>query len=182
MSTELAYFPDGAPTGLEIKDWVDHCLAAAKERGEPPRWALAREIDTTPAGLRRRRAALLFLLALPGTVSGDANHERDLHEGATSPGYSFDEIMERVRVKIRPLSLRDELIWHPHWVTGAVDAIAFECRAEDGWMTLGNFSSTGCRVTDGTITVASDLPYGDRNLTSDNDDLPPLTTIWLARK
>ena len=49
-------------------------------------------------------------------------------------------------------------------------------------MIIANFATESCRVTDGMICVASDNPYGERDLTSDNDFLPAVTTIWLAAK
>lgn len=49
-------------------------------------------------------------------------------------------------------------------------------------MIIANFTTESCRVTDGMICVASDIPYGEPDLTSDNDLLPPVTTIWLAGK
>lgn len=185
-----AEFPGGDPTGPEIKSWVQQSIAQFGARNEFPRWTLPEPIDEAPASLRMRRAALLFLHALPGTVYLDPAAEREL-QGAEAPApFDVDEVLRRAGEE--PSHLAGGRGAHPgqdvHWQDyyqryGLNDVLIFSgSRSDWGSMTIANFGREACPVTDGMICVASDRPYGGLDPTSDNDLLPPLTTIWLASK
>lgn len=49
-------------------------------------------------------------------------------------------------------------------------------------LVIANLGDVPAAVPDGSIAFASADPLGPLRSTSDNHDLPPMTTIWLAPK
>ena len=186
----VAEFPVDGATGPEIKQWAQRSIAAAGALGELPVWTLPESGNATPASLRLRRAALLFLLALPGTVRVDAAAERALQGSAVPHPFDVDEVLRRSSTWHsffgggRDAHPGQDVYWQDYYeLRGSTDVLVFS-GSRRGWgaMIIANFATESCRVTDGMICAASDNPYGERDLTSDNDFLPAVTTIWLAAK
>lgn len=184
----VAEFPLGVG-GPAIKSWVQQSIAAAGALGELPVWTLPDPGYETSSSLRMRRAALLFLLALPGTVKLDVAEERALQGSEAPPPFDVDEVLRRVSVERHYAGgwesrAGQDVYWQDdNYRSGTVDALIFSgAKSYWGCLVIANFGVGECYVTDGTICVASDRPYGGTDPTSDNDFLPPFTTIWLAAK
>lgn len=185
--SRVEVFPLAPPSIPELRRWIDDAIQRAWQRGQEPVWALPEPSLLTPEALRLRRAALLFILALPGSVQLDVEAERALQSDHVSAPYDVDSILDHAASKTHRLVWRavppgTGVSWHENAGKGMDGVIAFECKFSRGALTQANFGEEPCHVTDGSIDLASDNPYGLLDPFSDSDRLPPLTTIWLARK
>jgi hypothetical protein len=124
------------------------------------------------------------MLALPGNVMLDRLAEMKLQGPGVPQAFRVHEVLSRAN------SYRGFMPWEaspgldPYYeCRGMPDVLAFmSSRTRPGFLIAANFGAWECPVSDGSVCVASDHPFGGIDPTSDNDALPPITTIWLATK
>jgi len=128
------------------------------------------------------------MLALPGAVMLDPVAELALQGPGVPEAFRVHEVLSRA-TRCRGLMPWEaspglDVAWDPYYeCRGMPDVIAFmSSRTRPGFTIAGNFGAWECPVIDGSVCVASDHPFGGIDPTSDNDALPPITTIWLATK
>lgn len=187
-----AILDEGATSAESIREFVEAALAQAAKRGEYPVWQLPDPTSSDPAYLRWRRAALLLLLALPGRVEVDVTAEREVQGLQAPPPFDVDEILRLVegqpwyRFAEHGIHPRSVFVDWENYYWDEPCIVMFEPKAQGqtswGAFVIANLSDRPYPVTDGSIVVASDWPAGPEDPTSDNDLLPPMTTIWLAAK
>ncbi|EFC85607.1 hypothetical protein [Parafrankia sp. EUN1f] len=157
-----------------LRAFVDDTIHEAAWAGRAPTWRLPPARDPGDEFvLQVRRAALLFMLMLPGEVLGAAE-ERTI-QGANA---HFNEALVQFLLR---RDRRGDPRRLPRWIGGwsawrdANSVIAFEV---DGFDVLANFGSRPAAVPDGSLIAASDEGADSDSL----EGLPPFATILFASK
>ena len=150
---------------------ITDSLAAAQQYGASTSWVLAGH----GAAPRRVRAAVLLMLALPGSAYLDQGEELGVRELADVPGQleaqeqDPDSTLNLYRQALgwrRTLQAAESLEWMPG-TSGQV----LHFRRPGGWRSATNFSVRAVPLPPGTVAVASaPLEVGL---------LPPDTTAWI---
>ncbi len=204
----MATFPAGVRGSTTIRDFIEDELTFAGKVDRFPEWSLPVPNSTDESERRWRRAVLLLLLALPGHVAIDVEAERNLQGGNVVRPFGIDDVLREcndvggwrrgdIDESVRAADIAmwwdrrfdhddqpSSVVWGsvvvptPSERARPVRSFGSRYAGALGWgnMVIANFGDTPCGITDGLILVASDMPDGS------TDQLPPLTTIWLAAK
>lgn len=183
-------FPAGTPTGDQVRGFIDRSLALEARWDRFPRWCLSEPSgEPTSTELRARRAALLLLLRMPGTLHLDLESEVGVYAADPAPPFGLETLLQRVADAMphfnrtvsdaQPSEVYIDWNYEYYGHRGQHDVVVAEPKvrgqASSGAFTIANFSDESVGVTEDYITIATDS-------SPNMDSLPPLATFWLSAK
>jgi glycosidase len=160
----------------EFLQAITDSLVDAQQRGASTTWVLSGH----DAGPRQARAAILLMLALPGSVYLCQGEELGLHEVAEAADIPAGLIEAQEHDPASALGLyRQSLGWRRRlraaesleWMPGTNGQVLHFGRP-GGWRSVTNFGPAAVPLPPGTVVVAS-APLGDGLL-------PAETTAWVV--
>ena len=180
----MLFVPGAGRSGAELRRRIETSLGDAGPDLDGLSWS----VDVAPQAidlsyLRRRRAALLLMLALPGRPIFSPEYELRLHtSNADELGAgALLEMLELSRLSPTTAPARLRPSHAGRWQDE--NQVVFERHgAGPPDLAIANFSTVDAWLGDGLVLVQSHPGSGGENLLSDNDLLPPMTTCWFASK